>query len=179
MTPIWTLDARDSFMLAAIEEFLDSSPVEIQRELTGMHQRLLAMFQARNFKYEEFRSALVPQNNKEERAFLFDASIIDDTWYGRRIGMMLVPVLDRDHKCCVLAGDLIIPNRRIDLNLLVANAVIRRNHQTLEASNLHAVYINNLSISRAEIIHESCAIMSRMLDTFRRPINPYLRNGYP
>lgn len=154
MTPIWTLDARDSFMLATIEEFLDTSPVEIQRELTGMHQRLLAMLEARNFKYEEFRSALVPQNNKEERAFLFDASMINDPWYGRHIGMMLVPVLDRDHKCCVLAGDLIIPNQRIDLNLLVENAVIRRNHQTLEPSNLHVVYINNLSASRAKIIHE-------------------------
>ena len=78
MTPIWTLDARNTFLLNIAEDY-GFSATQIQRDIIRLHEGMLYTLQARNFRYNDFRSALVPQSHKEERAFIFDTSAINSS----------------------------------------------------------------------------------------------------
>lgn len=154
MTPIWTLEARSTYMLSTVEEYFNLSPAQMQREIIGLHRGLLRTLQARNFQYSDFRSALVPQSDKEERAFLFDTAAIDDVWYGYDIAVRFVPALERDHNCCILSGDLIIPDQELGLRVLAESAIVHKPSKIRNTSQLHAVYVNNLTASRTQALHE-------------------------
>jgi hypothetical protein len=154
VTPLWTLDARGSFILSEVEEFFGLSATQIQREIIGLHEGLLRTLQARNFRYNDFRSALVPQSHKEERAFLFDTSAIANGWYGYDIGVRFVTALERDHNCCILSGDMIIPDQALGFRLLTESAIVHKNCEISNTSQLCAVYVNNLTSSRARALHE-------------------------
>jgi hypothetical protein len=154
MTPIWTLDARNSFLLDIVEEYFGLSAAQIQREILRMHEGLLRTLQARNFRYNDFRNALVPQIHNEEYAFLFDTSVIDDAWYSLHIGARFVPALERDHNCCIQIGDLVIADQALGYSLLTESAIVHKACEISNTSQLCAVYVNNLTSSRAQALNE-------------------------
>jgi hypothetical protein len=154
MTPIWTLDARDTFILSEVEEFFGLSATQVQREIIELHEGMLRTLRARKFLYNDFRRALVPQSDKEERAFLFDTSAINSSGYGYDIARRFVPALDRDHNCCILIGDLIIDDQALGFSLLTESAIVHKACEISHTSQVHAVYVNNLTSSRAQALHE-------------------------
>src|SRR5277367_1780312 len=111
MAPIWTLEARDSYLLEMVSNYMTVPADRMQREILMLHQDMLSTLGRRSLNYESFRTALVPQNDKTERAFLFDTTLIDDGWYGYDIATRIVPALNRDLNCSILAGDLILDDQ--------------------------------------------------------------------
>jgi hypothetical protein len=153
MTPIWTLDARNTVLLDIAEDY-GFSAAQIQRDIIRLHEGMLYTLHARDFRYNDFRSALVPQSHKEERAFIFDTSAINSSEYGYDVALRFVPALERDHNCCILVGDLSIPDQALGFSLLAESAIVHKAGKILHTSQLFAVYVNNLTSSRAQALHE-------------------------
>jgi hypothetical protein len=152
--PIWTLEARESVLFDVISSYFDLSDAQMRREIVGMHAELLQILRGKGLNYYSFRSALVPQLEKLERALLFDTSRIESGWYGYDVASRLVPALDRDHRCSIRVGDLILKNQDLAFELLAREAILHRYCETRNTSQLYAVYVNNLTESRANRLHE-------------------------
>lgn len=154
MIPIWTLDSRDSTYLEVMESLFDPAGPQMQHLIVGMHAELLRDLSALDFIYESFRTALVPQNDKQERAFLFNSTLIDEAWYGGDIALRLVPALERNHNCSILSGDLILSNQEVVRSALTESAILHKPLDVVNTSLIYVVYINNLSSTLAQTLHE-------------------------
>ena len=105
---IFTLDGRGNVLLPLIFETLELNDAKcteiIQDMLLGVQDRLLL----KGIEYSKLKSALIPvHKDKRETAFVFDTSIIEDSWYGNIIFKHLLPVLNKDSTYSILEGDII------------------------------------------------------------------------
>jgi len=154
MTPIWTLDSRDYQFLPMMEEYWRLSTPQVRGLILEMHAELIRMLQASGLDYSSFRNSLVPQGHKLERAFIFKTTLIDEDWYGGAIARQLTPILDSDHHCSILSGDLIFSDQRVARTALNNAGIFHRSFDDVNTAMLHAIYVNNLTETRAENIHE-------------------------
>lgn len=154
MVPIWTLDSRDDRFLVSMEDYWGLSVFQVRGLIVGMHVELIRMLQDEGLDYSSFRNALVPQSHKQERAFIFKTTLIGDDWYGGAIAQQLVPSLDADHTCSILSGDLILPNQQAARAALSETGVFHRSFHDVHTTMLHAIYVNNLTETRAHELHD-------------------------
>lgn len=72
MSRIHTLNARGNLMLAVIRDHCSWSDERTFKEIQRFHQDFLQVLSGKRISYDELRTALTPQTNKHEAAFLFD-----------------------------------------------------------------------------------------------------------
>ena len=72
MSRIHTLNARGNLMLAAIREHYSWTDERTFKEVQRFHQDFLQILSGKRISYDKLRTALIPQTNKHEAAFLFD-----------------------------------------------------------------------------------------------------------
>ncbi len=150
MTAIYSIEARDSFLLKTIHEYFDLTANELQNEIIAEHKALIQALSATNVKYNEFRCVLTPSNGKErfEQLFVFRLTPNDNEVY-EDVQKNIVKLLDLDSKHNILMGDLIAfysnPYSVISLMYDALGKKIDENW----AADYFLIYINN--ISRASI----------------------------
>jgi hypothetical protein len=154
MTPIWTLDSRDDKFLSSTEEYWRLSTPQVRGLIVGMHADLIRMLQDTGIDYSSLRKSLVPQSQKTERAFIFNTTLIDEGWYGGAIAQRLIPAIPPDLNCSILGGDLMSSKQRAAHAGLNEAGVFHSAFDDVNTTMLHAIYINNLTESRAQDIHE-------------------------
>ena len=130
-----------------------------------MQAELIGMLQVKGLDYSSLRNSLVPQSRKLECAFIFKTTLIDDAWYGGAIAQQLIPILDQDHHCSILSGDLILSDQRVARAAMSKAGIFHRSFDDVNTAMLHAIYINNLTETRAQNLHSNL-----------KPYTPYI--GY-
>lgn len=152
---IFTLDGRRNVLLPLIFETLELNDEKctdiIQDMLLGVQDKLLL----KGIEYTKLKSALIPvHKDKRETAFVFDTSIIEDSWYGNVVFKHLLPVLNKDSTYSILEGDIIAE----DIPLSICKEIIFKDlvqvHPSVfqHPSQYYVIYINNLSSQQQDMI---------------------------
>lgn len=156
MHPIYTLNARGHILLEIVRDHFGLSGTRMRREILAMHQDTVKILKSKGIRYEELRSGLIPRSDKQEAAFIFDSTKIDDGAYGRQVFLKLLPLLESKGVQSILAGDFLCNDQDLAFeilqnSLIIANPPFIFQHSTL----LFCVYINNLSDTELSRLH-SC-----------------------
>lgn len=153
MTAIYSIEARDNFLLKTMYEHFDLTANKLQKEIIAAHKILTQVLIKTGVKYNEFRCVLTPSNGKDrfEQLFVFRLTPNGNEVYSD-IEKNIVELLDKNSKHNILMGDLIT----FDSNLY---SVISLMYHTLGiqidskwAANYFLIYINNISKASIEKI---------------------------
>ncbi len=139
------------------------TPPRMQKEIQAMHQEVVRILAEKGIKYENLRSGLVPNLDKNEAAFIFDSEAIESSGYGREVFKRLLPLLEPRSTQSVLCGDLLGNDQDLILEILRESMVLTRSFTFKHGTSLFAVYINNLSKVRLSQIHQELASFSAYL----------------
>lgn len=154
MRPIWTLNARESIFLDLMASYSGLSDQRMRREILSAHANAQDTLTVKGVDYNSLKNALIPQPKKREYAFIFDKSSIDGWWYAYNIAKKLIPLMNRDHTCSILHGDLIDigDNQDTIIALLDQHLKLRRPCKIAHTTQLYCVYLNNLTKNMFERI---------------------------
>lgn len=160
MRPIWTLNARESIFLDVMESYSGLSDQRMRREILSAHASARDILTAKGVDYDSLKNALIPQSKRRECAFIFDRSSIDGWHYGYNVAKKLIPLMDRNHTCSILHGDLIDvgDNQEIIVALLDQYLVLRRSCKIAHTAQLYCVYLNNLTNNMFERIDQGLSV---------------------
>lgn len=154
--PIWTLNARDSFLLRVARSHFNLGPTAVQREIEVAYRETVELLGQKGVDYTKLRAALVPQSGGAEAVFIFDSEVE----YGPEPFRRVLQMLDKDHSCSILAGDLIGLPEDLALSLLGEYVNWFKRPTLLHSSQLFGIYINNLTPARLEALCRSMENMS-------------------
>lgn len=179
MPQIWTLNARGSFFLEVVSEYLSLSNDAVRNLITGSLDGLIKELASRGLDYKSTEQALIPhRGDRREIAFLFDTMRISSHWYGRTVAEAILPTLDKRLTCSVLVGDLIHSNQEIAKRILLKELVPNKVSEIVDTSQLYCVYLNNLTETMAMAIHDalkSCEFYFGYVDaTYATPVKDWL-----
>ena len=105
--PVHTIDARGNIMLEVVRDHFKVSPEQMFREIQALRHSVEEALALKGIRYDELKTALVPDRKRGEMALVFDTLAIDDGWYGMPVFRRLIPLFSRDSNHSVLAGDYI------------------------------------------------------------------------
>lgn len=153
---IHTINARGNVFLSVVKDCFNIPDFQMHSEIKSMHVNCCKILSDKGIKYDDLKSSLIPQCKRKEVALIFDRECIETGWYGKKVMDEIIPLLDKNLSCSVLAGDFIE-------NTEHAREVLGKTiGQNIEYSNrYYIIYINNLS--------------DRMIDT----IDKGLQGFYP
>lgn len=176
--PIFTLNARDNVMLEVTRNHLKLSTDVMHSEIQGAHIATQRVLMGKGVQYAKLKAALVPAADRNEAGFIFDSRLLESSAYGMEVAKAILPLLDRRTTQSVLCGDLIGNNQDLIFSLLQRFLVSRRALQFIHGTLLYCVYINNLSDSALQRLHEGLSAFSPYLGylpgTFQTPGKTYL-----
>lgn len=146
MASIHTLNARGNVLLPVLRDHYSWSDARTFREVQRCHADCLGILQAKGIDYASLRSALTPQQIKQEAAFLFDEQRCRDTVLpGVECAEAVFSALDRKTTHSILGGELIDDNDEIARKLLGHSAVIAKDLNFKHPCFCYVLYVNNLS----------------------------------
>lgn len=153
---IFTVDARGNVFLEVMKDALKLNSSEVFNEIQGMFQNCIEILEKKSIKYQDLKSALVPQNKRKEIAFVFDTEKIDSSWYGYEVFEKLIPLLDERSTNSILCGDLIGSNSHYQLfrDLFIENIISYKDFAYKHHEYFYIVYINNLSVEQSKKIND-------------------------
>ena len=145
--PIHTINARGNIMLEVMRSHFAMSPEQMFREIQGMRRSVDAALSFKNVNYSDLRSALVPSQERNEVALIFDTLKIDDNWYGNDVFKRIIPLLDKRSNHSVLVGDYLDrKGQEEQLFKAFQSAVLpRRPIEYRYPTQFYIVYINNVT----------------------------------
>jgi hypothetical protein len=154
MAGIHTLNARGNVMLPALREYYSWSDARTFREIQRFHNDLLNILKAKGINYDLLRSALTPQQSKQEAAYLFDEQRCDSEFVpGVECADALFKLLDRKTTHSILGGDLIDDKDEIARRLLGEAATVAKDLNFKHPCFCYVLYVNNLSHEAVNTIH--------------------------
>jgi len=147
MGPIFTIDARDNFFLDVVKETFNLTTPQIFQEINTSFNELIKALNLRNIKYENLKTALIPNQDRKEIALVFDSSKIKSTWYGYEVFKKIIPLFNIKSNHSILSGDLIGSSQhQIKLRELFYNNIKFTNEcDFLYSNQFFLVYVNNVS----------------------------------
>lgn len=154
MPEILTLNARNYILLELVQDYLGLSTPQMRKEITSLHSETITALKTKKIEYSELKSALVPQADKYEAAFIFDSRRIESTSYGRPVFNAFMPFLDKNTTQSVKVGDCLGSDQQWIRNILESSIISCRDLNYEHSSNFYCIYINNLSSSRIVKIHD-------------------------
>lgn len=149
MPAIYSIEARDSFLLKTLYEYFNLSANDFKKEIGTQYDTLARSLTPTGVKYNDFRCVLTPSNGKDrfEQLFAFRLTPNDNEVY-EEVSENIIPLLDKDSRLNILAGDLIIFGN----DLATQYHIISLLHDTLGVqiddrwrADYFLVYINNIS----------------------------------
>jgi hypothetical protein len=145
--PVHTLNARGNVMLEVMRDYFKLTPERLLREIQGMRSQVASILKKKGVNYDELKAALVPDQEKLEIALVFDASRIENGWYGLEIFQKVIPLLDPKTKNSILTGDYIGDDEKQDILFEAFQEAIYpfRPINYLHSSQFFIVYVNNLT----------------------------------
>jgi len=145
--PLHTLNARDHIMLEVVRDYFKLSPDRMRREIQGMRHLVEETLARKGISYDSLKSALVPDRQRRDVAFVFDSTAIESAWYGYDVFERVIPLFDKTSNNSVLVGDLSDrPGQGNRLFEAFKEAVdFRRDVVFRHPTQFFIVYINNLT----------------------------------
>jgi hypothetical protein len=168
MLELHTLEARDNVMLDVVfAGKQEKSGEEIRQEIVAALATAVRALERRNLRYSDFVTALTPQLQKKEIAFLFDSRQMGN-WYGFEAAEAVLPLLDRSSSNSILTGDIVCHDQDLAVRALNEKATFWRDVEVRDVLQLYCVYINNLSPSSfhnlSTNLQRSCAAAIGFVD---------------
>ncbi|WIY05568.1 hypothetical protein QRX60_17585 [Amycolatopsis mongoliensis] len=154
--PIWTLNARDNFLLRMTRSYFNLDSTSVRREIEAAHRETVDLLGRKGVKYMDLRAALVPKGDGAEVVFVFDSEVE----YGPEPFRRVLQMLDQNHTCSILAGDLLGIPDDLARGLLENYVNWFRRPTLLHSSQLYGIYINNLTSTRLDALRRSVESMS-------------------
>lgn len=155
MAAIHTLNARGNVMLPVLREHFSWTDARTFREIRRFHSDLLDILNAKGIDYNLLRTALTPQQTKQEVAFLFDEERCDNEVIpGVECADALFKLLDSNTTHSILGGDLIDDKDEIARKLLSEAAVVAKDLNVRHPCFCYVLYVNNLSRNTVNTIHD-------------------------
>ena len=156
MSRIHTLNARGNLLLAAIRKHYSLTDEKTFNQVHQMHQDLLQILRNKGIDYNDLRTALTPQTNKHEAAFLFDEHRCNpERIAGVDAADAVFKLLPAMTTHSILGGELIGDYKdEFARRLLREKAVIAKDLNFKHPTFCFAVYVNNLSGGALTAIHE-------------------------
>lgn len=154
MVGIHTLNARGNVMLPVLREHFSWTDAQTFREIRRFHNDLRDILKAKGIDYNLLRTALTPQQTKQEVAFLFDEQRCENEFIpGVECADALFKLLDRKTTHSILGGDLIDDKDEIARKLLSEAAVVAKDLNFRHPCFCYVLYVNNLSCQAVNTIH--------------------------
>jgi DNA-binding ferritin-like protein (Dps family) len=157
MPTIFTLNSRSHVMLEVMRDHYGVTAPHMRREIQGLHGKLINILNSKGIKYEDLRVALVPVMDRQEAAFIFDSTAFDSSFYGREIFNHVLPLLEPNATQSILVGDLLGDDQQFVLEILRESMTLSRSFSFKHSTLLYCVYINNLSDTALQRLHEGLA----------------------
>lgn len=144
---IYTLDARDNFILEFTKEYFSLSDEIMHKEIVNSFIECLNILKEKKINYSDLKSALSPSIDKREIALVFDTSKIESSRYGLFIFDKIIELFDKKSKHSVLVGDF-VGNTDMQNRLrqeFLAEIIPARKFEYKHSTQFYVVYINNLT----------------------------------
>jgi len=152
---IFTLNARGNIYLEVVREHFSLSERQVRIEILAMFRQTVRALAASGVDYRKLKSALVPSLDRNEVALIFDSNAIASESYGADVLAQVLPLLDPRSTQSIRVGDLIASDAQqtFVVSLLRHFLVQTRNFKFIHSTLLFAVYINNLSDTAVQALH--------------------------
>jgi hypothetical protein len=149
---IHTLNARGNIMLEVIRDHYGLDAKRMFREIQSLRHQVEAALALKGIRYDDLKTALVPDRKRREIALVFDSSVIKSGWYGGDIFRAIIPLFDKRSNHSVLAGDYIgdADNQQKLCDAMNEAVKLKRHVDFIYSSQFFIVYINNLTPAMAE-----------------------------
>ncbi|TPG20996.1 hypothetical protein EAH87_06530 [Sphingomonas koreensis] len=150
---IHTLNARGHGMLEVVRDRFTTSPAQMMAEIHAIRSDVEAALALKHMRYEDLRSALVPDPHRREIALVFESAVFADSDYGRAAFECYMPLFDERSDHSVLDGDYL--THRAEEARFLAEAfkeAVRavRPVAYRHSTQFYLVYINNLTDAMIE-----------------------------
>jgi hypothetical protein len=154
--PVHTINARGNIMLEVVRDYFKVPPERMFREIQVLRHAVEEALARKGIKYDELKTALVPDRKRREVALVFDTLLIDNSWYGLEVFQRLIPLFSRESNHSVLAGDYIDIGVGQELLFEAIQSVLTmtRNVDYKHSSQFYIIYINNLTDGMVRTFHE-------------------------
>ena len=154
--PLHTLNARGNVMLEVVRDYFKVSPERMLHEIQALRQSVEEALALKGIKYDDLKTALVPDCKRKEIALIFDTLIIDDRWYGMAIARRFIPLFNTDSNHSVLAGDYIDTGAGQELlfKAMSDSVSFTRQVEYKHSSQFYIIYINNLTDAMMARFHQ-------------------------
>ncbi len=153
MATILTLEARDNVMLNVMFELLDFNRQQMLLNIQQMHESLIGILSKKGVTYQELKPALIPKNDRQEAAFVFDTQQIQSAWYGLEVFEKIFPFLTSNSIHAILHGDILVWGKSDVNNLILSELVVGNGYEPCNETRYYAIYVNGLSDSVLGYVH--------------------------
>jgi len=149
---VHTLDARNNVMLEVMRDHFQLSPERMHREIQGIARATSTLLAKKGVDYGALRAALVPQQDRQEAALLFNIDFHASGSYSYPVHQRLLGLFGRQSSHSVLHGD-ITDGRGWGVFDEADRNLVRVGSRRFESGMLYAVYVNNLTDQMLADIH--------------------------
>jgi hypothetical protein len=157
MPTIFTINSRSYVMLEVMRDHFGIIAQRMRREIQALQRELIAILNSKGINYDELRAALVPRMDRQEAAFIFDSTAFESGHYGRETFNHVLPLLESRSTQSILVGDLLGNDQRLIFEILRESIILSRSFTFKNSTLLYCVYINNLSDTALQCLHQGLA----------------------
>jgi len=174
MSSILTLNARDGVGLTVARKMFKMSSEEFGGFIREHYTTLQSELAKVGVTYDALSPALIPSTTRHEMALLFNIDLIGSSMYGRAIAKRLIPLLEPEATLSVLVGDIFLHPQAVREMARYAGFVPSDLHEWGQ-DYLFCVYLNNLSESQRDALHNGFFGSPGYLGYVRATYNSYFR----
>lgn len=151
------MNARGNVFLEVTRDYFKLSSQTMHKEIQWMRGQVEAVLLQKGIDYQSLKSALVPDRQRHEIAFVFDTLCIESNGYGYEVFKRVIPLLNKNSNHSILCGDYIGSNKQQTMLYEVfvqAMSKVTRIIDYSHSSQFFIVFINNLTPSMIDEIHQ-------------------------
>ena len=139
-------------MLEVIRDYFSFGSKEMFHVIQGMRDNVEDALSKDGIDYDRLRSALVPAQDRQEVALVFDTTAIDSGWYGFEVMAQIIPLFNRNSSHSVLLGDYLDSSGHEEQLFAAFQQAVepRRNVIYRHPTQFFIVYINNLTANMVQ-----------------------------
>ena len=149
---VHTLDARNNVLLEVLRDYFKLTPERTHREIQDIVRSTSALLAKKGVDYGALRTALTPQQDRCEAAFLFNIDFEASGSYSHPVHQRLLSLFGKQSSHSVLHGDITDEHRWGALEQ-ADKELVRVGDRQFEGPMLYAVYVNNLTDQMLANIH--------------------------
>lgn len=153
---VHTINARGNVMLEVVRDHFKVPPERMFLEIQALRNAVEEALAHKGIKYDELKTALVPDRKRREMALVFDTLVIERSWYGLEVFKRIIPIFNHVSNHSVLTGDYIDMGARQELLFEAMQGAVRltRHVDYKHSSQFYIVYINNLTDGMVQRLHQ-------------------------